>query len=228
MLSTSLNASSSTCRSLRIISIEGNIGAGKSTLLRELQRQMADVPGVHFMQEPVDLWESIKDDAGQTILAKFYQDPAKHAFAFQIMAYTSRLEAFRRAIIDHPDCSVIVCERSLEADRSIFAKMLHDDKLIDSVSFQVYEMLFKNTSREFEIDATVYLATPPDICAARIDQRARDGESKISAEYLQKCQRYHDQWLDQMELDGTVPLLRVDGSGAVDVGPIDALIRGSA
>ncbi len=31
------------------------------------------------MQEPVDLWETVKDSAGETILSKFYRDP-RHLF----------------------------------------------------------------------------------------------------------------------------------------------------
>lgn len=182
----------------RIISIEGNIGAGKSTILEQIrQRLAADKkirPGqIICMQEPVDLWESVKEEAtGESILAKFYKDPAKHAFAFQVMAYTSRLAAFQR--ID-PDCDVILCERSLEADRNIFAKMLHDDGMIDEVSYKIYQMLYDNTAGAFQIDTVIYLDVSPDVCLERIGKRARDGEGQISLEYLTKCHEYHREWL---------------------------------
>ncbi len=184
-----------------IIAIEGNIGAGKSTLLRHLKSSFDHLPkgDIVFMQEPVDLWESVRDEVtGETILSKFYADKDKYAFAFQIMAYTSRLEAFRRIVSENPHCRVIVCEMSLEADRHIFAKMLHDDGTIDSVSYQVYEMLFKNTSSEFVIDMAVYLDTDPKKCIERIGKRAREGESKIDESYLARCKQYYDEWMNHM------------------------------
>lgn len=185
----------------RIISIEGNIGAGKSTLLERIRLRLESDPRIRkgqivCMQEPVDLWESVKEEAtGESILTKFYKDPAKHAFAFQVMAYTSRLTAFQRVTETNPDCEVILCERSLEADRNIFAKMLHNDGMIDEVSYKIYQMLYDNTARAFPIDTVIYLDVSPEICLERVGIRAREGEGQITLEYLQKCHEYHQEWL---------------------------------
>jgi len=182
----------------RIITIEGNIGAGKSTLLEQIRQRIATDPRIQpgqivCMQEPVDLWESVKEDStGESILKKFYKEPAKYAFAFQVMAYTSRLAAFQR--ID-PDCEVILCERSLEADRNIFAKMLRDDGMIDEVSYKVYQMLYDNTAGAFPIDKVIYLDVSPTVCLERIGRRARDGEGQISLEYLTRCDEYYKEWM---------------------------------
>ena len=54
-----------------IFSIEGNIGSGKSTIVKHLQHMMQDDPSFVFVQEPVDTWESIKDDDDVSILANF-------------------------------------------------------------------------------------------------------------------------------------------------------------
>jgi deoxycitidine kinase/deoxyguanosine kinase len=51
-----------------------------------------------FFEEPVDEWATIKDKAGKTILEKFYADQDKYAFAFQMMAYISRLTVLKNAI----------------------------------------------------------------------------------------------------------------------------------
>lgn len=51
----------STCRPI-LISIEGNIGAGKSTLIESLKLQH---PTWNFVDEPVGLWSSLKNDAGK-------------------------------------------------------------------------------------------------------------------------------------------------------------------
>lgn len=194
----------------RIASIEGNIGAGKSSLLDFVRRELAlqqtqdgasTSPRVVFMQEPVDLWETVKDSVtGETILSKFYRDPATYAFPFQVMAYTSRLAAFQRVVAEHPDCDWIVCERSLDADRHIFAKMLSDDHQIDEVMFRVYMMLYENTAHAFPVNVAFYLDADPATCLRRIERRARPGEAQISLDYLAKCKEYHDRWMGDLEL----------------------------
>jgi len=180
----------------RIISIEGNIGAGKSTLLERLQQHCADRSDIVFLREPVDIWEAVRDPAdGQNILQKFYSDSAKYSFPFQIMAFMSRLSLIEKAIREHPGCSVIVCERSLCADRNIFAKMLSDDGLIESVCYQIYGKMYDEFSSKYEADGIVYVDAEADVCFRRIAKRGRDGEGGIALEYLEKCKKYHDAWL---------------------------------
>ena len=75
-----------------IVSIEGNIGSGKSTLLENLRNHYSQNDYVIFLREPVSDWEKIKDSEGNTILKKFYAEQEKYSFAFQMMAYISRLK----------------------------------------------------------------------------------------------------------------------------------------
>jgi deoxyadenosine/deoxycytidine kinase len=192
-----------------IISIEGNIGAGKSTLLAQISDESStffenthlraykfDPSEIVCMQEPVGVWESVKDPVtGESILQLFYKDPLKYAFAFQVMAYTSRLETFRRIVAENPDCKLILCERSLEADSNIFAKMMRADGMIDEVSYQVYKTLYDATASDFALDGVYYLDVAPEVCLERIAKRAREGESGITLEYLEKCDKYHREWL---------------------------------
>ena len=100
---TTFCASSSTTRAAsgmsiaRIISIEGNIGSGKSTLLENLKEKYKDDNKMVFLDEPVKLWNNIKDKNGMTMLEKFYSDQDKYSFSFQMMAYISRLNVLRLA-----------------------------------------------------------------------------------------------------------------------------------
>lgn len=180
-----------------IVSIEGNIGTGKSTILYHLEQYYKQIndKSVIFVKEPVDEWETIKDAEGETILAKFYKDPHKYAFAFQIMAYATRLSILRKAIRENPECKVLVCERSLEADKYIFANMLHDDGQIDDVCYQIYTKNFGEYSQDFGVDRVVYIDSEPEVCYQRIAKRSRTGEGGIALGYLEKCKRYHDAWL---------------------------------
>ena len=178
-----------------IISLEGNIGAGKSTLLEHLERHYSKNEEVVFLREPIHLWEQIRDESGNTMLSKFYADPKQYAFPFQIMAYTTRFHELKRIVRENPKCKVIICERSLEADKHIFAKMLHDDGLIDNVMYQIYEKYFAEYEGLFHINGLVYVRALPEVCFERVCKRCREGENKIQIDYLQKCNDYHEKWL---------------------------------
>lgn len=179
------------------ISVEGGIGAGKTTLLKALQQRISS-DEIVFLKEPVDIWESIKDpEDGENILEKFYKNPSQYAFSFQVMAYASRLSIIRKTIADHPKCKIIICERSLDADRNIFAKMLHHDGLIDDIHFQIYNHFFNEYSQDYSLSGVIYIDADPEVCMTRIGVRGRHGEEKIKLDYLQKCRDYHHKWLIQ-------------------------------
>lgn len=190
-----------------IISIEGNIGSGKTTIIENLKKRFENDASVIFLTEPVDIWEKIKDKDGKTILSKFYEDPEKYAFPFQVMAYATRTEKISNAKKENPDAKFIICERSLEADNNIFAKMLKDDNKIEDINYQIYEHFYKSRKEENNVDAVVYIDASPSKCLERIQKRSRTGEAGISYEYLQTCRDYHDKWL----IDGDeFPVLRIN------------------
>jgi deoxyadenosine/deoxycytidine kinase len=175
-----------------LLSIEGNIGSGKSTLLKTIP----DYDWLVKIQEPVDLWSQIVDlSDGETILTKFYKDPAKYAFAFQILAYSTRLSIIRNVIKENPSAKVILSERSLDTDRFIFAKMLYDDGKIDDVSYQIYKNLFDTNPLEIPLGGVLYLDVDAETCNSRIKKRAREGEDAIPLDYLRACEKYHRDWL---------------------------------
>lgn len=202
------------CESARkcpyIISIDGNIGAGKSTLIEKLQniyltgsaeekRKYFGKLGetkIVFMKEPVDVWTSIcHTETGESILEKFYKNPKEYSFPFQVMIYITHLEEYRRVVRENPDCAVLICERSIDAGRHIFTQMLKDDGMIDDLSFQIYKRLFDSTANEFPLSAVMHLEVSPEVCLKQVEKRARDGESAISLEYLEKCDAYYKKWL---------------------------------
>jgi len=204
-----------------IVSIEGNIGSGKSTLLANLREYYANNSNVVFLKEPVDEWEKIKDENGETILKKFYADQEKYSFPFQMMAYVSRLKVLRDTLKtiknDTEDKNIIIItERSLYTDKMVFAKMLYDSKKIEHVNYQIYLNWFDTFSNEFPVNKVVYVKTSPDKCYQRIVKRSRTGEENIPLDYLASCSNYHDNMLDkenqecvcldQLILDGNVDI----------------------
>lgn len=194
-----------------ILSIEGNIGAGKSTIIEKMKERMSS-DEVIFVKEPVDEWEHFRDNTdGENILMKFYADQTRYAFTFQVLAYTTRLALLRKTIRENPAAKVIVCERSLDADRNIFAKMLHDSGKMSDIEFQIYDHFFSEYSEKdefrisqsppntpqirYNLDGVIYIDADPEICSERIKKRSREGESGIPVEYLKSCRDYHENWL---------------------------------
>ena len=204
-------------KSIKIISIDGNIGSGKSTLLEHLKLFYNQKVNVIFLREPVDEWEKITDTDGNTMLQKFYAEQQKYSFAFQMMAYISRLSILRETIREYTSANknitelIIITERSLFTDKHVFAKMLHDNDMIEDVTFQIYLKWFDEFARDFPIDSIVYVKTDPDICHNRIRKRARTGEDVIPLTYLENCHKYHEDFIDtigcnKLYIDGNVDI----------------------
>jgi len=185
---------------ITIVSIEGNIGSGKSTVINTLKEYYKSNgksnDKVYFLEEPVSEWVEIKDSDGKNIIEKFYEDQEHYSFSFQMMAYISRLAMLKRAIkyCKEKGIKLIICERSLQTDKNVFCKMLHDSGKIEDINFQIYNKWFSEFITEIPLIYFVYIKTEPKIAHERVLKRNRKGEN-ISVEYLEMCSMYHDNWL---------------------------------
>jgi deoxyadenosine/deoxycytidine kinase len=181
-----------------IVSIEGNIGAGKTTLVEELKTRLCSSNDIVFLCEPVDVWESVTDTTGQNILMKFYENPQKYAVPLQMMALTTRMKSLQDAICDAKKrgAKVILCERTIDADYNIFAKMLHADNTMEDIEFQIYKKIFDDLveKQQYKLDGIIYIDADTDVCLGRIEKRNRKGES-LTLDYLDKCKEFHDNWI---------------------------------
>jgi deoxyadenosine/deoxycytidine kinase len=187
-----------------ILSIEGNIGSGKSTILKYL-KDNNEYNEILFLKEPVDKWSNIKDENDVTILENFYSDAKQYAFMFQIMAFATRMQVLKDAIDENPNVKVIICERSILADKKVFASMLHDDGVIDKMGITIYNTMADNYFKDYPLHGIIYIDADPDVCCNRIKKRSRDGEDNIGIEYLSRCKKYHDNWLLQYINYSSVP-----------------------
>ena len=185
---------------ITILSIEGNIGSGKSTVINTLKEYYkSNEKGndkVYFLEEPVSEWVEIKDSDGKNIIEKFYENQEHYSFSFQMMAYISRLAMLKQAIkhCKEKGIKLIICERSLQTDKNVFCKMLHDSGKIEDINFQIYNKWFSEFITEIPLIYYVYIKTEPKIAHERVLKRNRKGEN-ISVEYLEMCSTYHDNWL---------------------------------
>lgn len=192
----------------RIVSIEGNIGSGKSTLLKELHKQYqpeGDLKVV-MLDEPVDEWATIQDEDGVPMLSKFYQHPTKYAFAFQMMAFISRLVILKRAIASAEAeglssvMYLFVTERSVLTDRYVFAQMLLESKCMESIEHQIYVKWFDEfVTQNMSLHVAFYLPVEPHVCLERVQKRNRSGEETITLQYLTECHQFHEAFIQQLQ-----------------------------
>lgn len=204
-----------------ILSFDGNIGSGKSTIVKYLESNFENYCNhknttnnlkICFLQEPVSIWEKIIDQkTNKNLIECFYSDNEKYSFAFQMMAYISRLSIFNKALAENYD--VIITERSLFTDKNIFAKMLYDTDKMNSVEYQIYLKWFDEFTESLKDIKIVYIKTAPETCFNRIIKRNRKGEN-ITMAYLNNCHLYHELWLNNIENDR---ILTIDGNIEVDI-----------
>ena len=119
-----------------------------------------------------------------------------------MMAYITRLKHLKEAMKENK-YKIIICERSLNTDKNVFAAMLYDNKIIDEIGYQIYTRWFDCFTDIIPETRYIYLRTNPDICSLRVKQRNRDGEENIPIEYLEQVHKYHEKWLN---VDGDITL----------------------
>ncbi len=191
-----------------LISIEGNIGSGKSTLVEYLK----SLGNYIFVDEPVNEWLTIKDKDGSNALECFYKNKEKNAFCFQVLAYITRLKKLMDKLKNKPEDVIIITERSIETDRNVFAKMLYEDGFLSSIEWETYNYWFDTFKDVSKVDLIIYIKTSPEKCLERINKRNRVEESGIKLDYLVKCNKYHDDWLQLLNEN----IIIIDGHKSVD------------
>lgn len=192
-----------------ILCVEGNISSGKSTTVNELRKVFGSDSRVRFLLEPLPIWEGIRDKDGNNMITKFYGNIKHYAFAFQMMAYISRLDILREALND-PDVDVIVTERSLFTDRNVFAKMLYDDNMLEDVEHTIYLKWFDSFIRDIPEMKIFYIKTSPEVAMQRLLSRNREGEN-VTSEYLERVHDYHEQWLNDNPF-----VITIDGNSDIN------------
>jgi len=153
-------------------------------------------PNVDFLEEPVKKWSSIKNEKNEGLLEVFYKDMKRWSYTFQNAAYITRMQDILRCIL-RSNKKYIFTDRSLQCDKNVFAKMLHDDKKIDILEWNTYNTwnnLFDDMFYGGKYNI-IYLRCDPKIAYERMTTRGRDAEKEIPLAYFQSLHEYHDSWL---------------------------------
>jgi len=167
-----------------VLSVEGNIGAGKSAFLQFITphlKGMMERGSVHTLPEPVDLWKNV-DGHGLNILDRFYREPMKYAFAFQVNAFASRLSLYANLQREIGFFDMALIERSVYGDHTM-AENCRDSKMLDPEFMAIYEHTFQNLLGVFKHkpQGFIYVRTIPDLCVKRIIKRDRAEEAGMTA-----------------------------------------------
>lgn len=194
--------------------VDGNIGTGKSTILKYLKTIHSNDKNIIFLQEPVDEWKTIIDENGNDIITNFYENQEKYSFSFQILAYISRLNLINEILANNKN-SIIISERSLYTDKEVFAKMLYDTKKIEKINYSIYLKWFNSFLNNYIIEGIIYIKSDPIICYDRIMKRSRTGENSIDIKYLNSCDKYHNDMIENFQ-NQNYKILYINGNIEID------------
>lgn len=162
------------------IAIEGNIGAGKTTLSKML----------------ADHWNGrllLEEFADNPFLAKFYEQPERHAFPVELYFLADRYHQLRAEMAKPSLFQEMVVADYFFAKSLIFAgNNLEEDEY--GLFHRLYEIMFNNLPKP---DLLVYLYLDVEQLMSNIKKRGREYEQQISADYLEKVQQRYLHFLRQ-------------------------------
>jgi deoxyadenosine/deoxycytidine kinase len=169
----------------KLILVAGNIGSGKTSLTERIGERMGWRTA----------YESVSDNP---YLTHFYKDMKAWSFHLQIFFLGHRAEQHLEMWND-PRSAII--DRSIYEDAYIFARALHHMGNINETDYQSYRRVFDLVTRSLPSPSLlIYLKAPVPVLMGRIQQRARDMETGISADYLTLLESFYEDWMRTFDL----------------------------
>ena len=170
--------------------LEGNIGAGKSTFLNLLAQER---PHLSIALEPLDAWHT--NAQGKSLLAHFYEHPARWAFTMETFAMACRVtEHLKEQALANTQRIV---ERSIYSGHYVFALNGYTAGFMTALEWELYTQTF-NFLIQAKCNAPhgfIYVQTTPHIAYERIKKRKRSAENAISFDYIAQIHERHEAFL---------------------------------
>ncbi|MBT3323159.1 MAG: deoxynucleoside kinase [Anaerolineae bacterium] len=168
-----------------LVVVAGNIGVGKTSLTE----RMGDRLGWRTD------FESVTDNP---YLSNFYADMRAWSFHLQVFFLGHRAEQYLEVA---RDARSAILDRSIYEDAYIFARALHHLDNLTKRDYLAYKRLFGLVVESLpRPDLLIYLKAPVDVLMERIQHRARDMETGITAEYLTLLDSFYEEWLGSFDL----------------------------
>lgn len=169
----------------RLVVIAGNIGTGKTSLAERIGARLGWYTA----------FESVADNP---YLADFYADMRAWAFHLQVFFLGHRAQQYLQ-MVQLPQ-SVII-DRSIYEDAYIFARALYQMGNLSERDYQSYRTVFDLIVNQLPPpDLLIYLQAPVEVLLNRIQQRGRNIESGITADYLRLIESFYDDWLQTFDV----------------------------
>ena len=166
------------------IAIAGNVGTGKSTFTKLIGEELS--LDTHY--EMVD---------GNPYLEDFYSEKESWGFHLQLYFLAQRFK--QQEEIDSSNTDNIQ-DRSIYEDVEIFAKNLHDNKIMSDRDYETYRSIYEDMlPRVRKPDLMIYLDGSLDTILKRIDLRGRGMEQKTDIEYWRSLHQKYENWIESCD-----------------------------
>ena len=167
------------------VAMAGNIGCGKTTAAKLVSQHF----GFELFDEPVIDNRFLKD---------YYQDMQRWSFHLQVFFLGHRAQQ-HLDLFNNPQSAI--SDRSIYEDAFIFARALHHMNNLNERDYLAYRQVFDIIVRGLPApNLLLYLKCPVSVLMDRIQQRGREMESGITADYLQLLDSFYEEWLATFDL----------------------------
>ncbi|MEE9507668.1 MAG: deoxynucleoside kinase [Anaerolineales bacterium] len=169
----------------RFVLVAGNISSGKTSLTERLGKQLGWQTA----------YESVVDNP---YLSDFYGEMGKWSFHLQVFFLGHRAEQhLMLANIDEP----AIIDRSIYEDAEIFSRASVKLGNMSERDFHTYRKIFDLVVGKLPVpDLLIYLKAPIPVLLERIQNRGREMEMGITAEYLGLLEEYYQSWMAKFDL----------------------------
>lgn len=168
-----------------LVLVAGNIGTGKTSLTERIGSRLG--------------WQmSFESVADNPYLPDFYADMKRWSFHLQIFFLGHRAEQHRELAASPRSA---IADRSIYEDAYIFARALRHMGNMRERDYDAYRRLFDQIVDNLpHPDLLLYLKAPVPVLLERINQRGREIENGITADYLSLLESFYTDWMATFDL----------------------------